>query len=135
MSEGQQNVAIAREGYAAFARGDVAGLLAMYSDDCAWDVGGPPDLPWAGTWRGKQGLMSLIEILDEELEFHAFEAVDFIGDGDKVVVTVTADNTVRRTGRRFVNHEAHVSTFRDGRCIHLRIYDDTAMAADAYRGT
>jgi ketosteroid isomerase-like protein len=41
---------------------------------------------------------------------------------------------VRSNGRKVVNHEAHVWTFRDGKLVHFQIYLDTAAAAAAYRG-
>jgi len=50
-----------------------------------------------------------------------------------VVSTVYAEATARDTGRAFVNHEAHVWTFRDGKVARCQVYLDTAATAAAHR--
>jgi ketosteroid isomerase-like protein len=47
---------------------------------------------------------------------------------------VYAEATSRDTGRAFVNHEAHVWTFRDGKLARFQSYHDTVAAAAAHRG-
>jgi ketosteroid isomerase-like protein len=59
--------------------------------------------------------------------------VVWTAQNDKVVSLVYAEATVRDTGRAFVNHEAHVWTFRDGKLARFQIYFDTAAAAAAHR--
>ena len=58
---------------------------------------------------------------------------EFIAQSDKVVALVYAEQAVRATGRTFVNHEAHVWTFRNGKVARFQIYYDTAAAAAAHR--
>lgn len=72
--------------------------------------------------------------LAENLDFQVFEPREFIAQGDKVVALVYAEATVRGNGRKAVNHEAHVWTFRDGKLSHFQIYLDTEAIAAAYRG-
>jgi hypothetical protein len=43
---GQENVQIVKGGYAAFARGDIQGLLALFAEDIKWITPGE-ELPWA----------------------------------------------------------------------------------------
>ena len=45
------NVTLVREGFAAFARGDMARMDQLLSDDVVWHVGG--NSKWAGAYAGK----------------------------------------------------------------------------------
>ena len=78
------------------------------------------------SWAGLSGLAST-------LDFTTFEPREFIAQNDKVVSLVYAEATVRNTGRAFVNHEAHVWTFRDGKLARFQVYLDTAATAAAHR--
>lgn len=131
----QENTRLAQDAYAAFGRGDMPALGEAMADDIEWVSPGEPGLdPMAGTYSGKEAVLGWFGTLAENLEFQVFEPREFIAQGDKVVSLVYAEATVRRNGRTFVNHEAHVWTFRDGKLAHFQIYLDTAAAAAAYRG-
>jgi ketosteroid isomerase-like protein len=130
----EENTQRAKEGYAAFMRGDIPAVLESLADDTEWVVPGPSDIPMAGAHQGKQAVLAFFGALGETLEFHIFEPREFIAQGDKVVALIHADATVRRTGRRIVQHEAHVWTFRDGKVARLQLFQDTAAAVAAFRG-
>jgi ketosteroid isomerase-like protein len=130
----EQNTQRAKEGYAAFMRGDIPAVLESLSDDTEWVVPGPSDIPVAGAHQGKQAVLAFFGVLGENVEFHVFEPREFIAQGDKVVALIYADATVRRTGRRIVQDEAHVWTFRDGKVARLQLFQDTATAVSAFRG-
>ena len=87
----------------------------------------------AGTFKGKEAVLAWFGGLASTLEFTTFEPREFIAQDDTVVSLVYAEATARNTGRTFVNHEAHVWTFRDGKLVRLRIYLDTAKTAAAHR--
>jgi ketosteroid isomerase-like protein len=130
----QANTQLAQDAYAAFGRGDMPALAEVMADDIEWvSPGDPGDDPLAGTYSGKDNVLGWFGKLAETLDFQTFEPRDFIAQGDKVVSTVYAEATVRSTGRSFVNDEAHVWTFRDGKLARFRIYFDTAAAAAAHR--
>ena len=129
-----ENTRLAQSGYEAFGRGDMAALAAMMADDIEWVSPGDPDHdPNAGTFKGKEAVLGWFSGLGSSLDFTTFEPREFIAQNDKVVSLVYAEATVRQTGRAFVNHEAHVWTFRDGKVARFQIYEDTAAAAAAYR--
>ncbi len=49
----QENLRVAQEGYAAFARGDIQALLNLYTEDVEYVIPGAPNIiPYAGTYRG-----------------------------------------------------------------------------------
>ena len=47
------NVGLVRDAYAALARGDAAAFAGLLTDDAELEIVGPPDLPFAGQWKGR----------------------------------------------------------------------------------
>jgi uncharacterized protein len=133
MSE-QENIQRVKDGYAAFMRGDIPAILDTLTDDTVWVSPGPADLPSSGTFRGKQEVVAFFTSLGETSEFQVFDPREFIAQGDKVVVLIHTESTIRRNGRKVVDDTAHVWTFRDGKTSHLQFYLDTEAVAAAYRG-
>src|SRR5580698_10008087 len=96
----EENVQSAKEGYAAFGRGDVPAILELLADDIEWIEPGPPDLlPAAGTYRGKEEVGRFFATIGENLDIHKFEPHEFIAQDDHVVVLVSTEATVKPTGR------------------------------------
>ena len=90
-----------------------AGPLA---EDVEWWVAGPPDaLPWAGTVQGYAGIVRWHEALNDAMDDERFEVVE-------------------ATGRPFESEVVRFWSFRDGRVVRVRSYDDTAAYLAAYRG-
>jgi uncharacterized protein len=112
-----------------------AGLLArsslfdLVAEDVEWYVLGSPDeLPWAGTFRGSDGVRRWMEVLDEHMEYERFEPLEFLADGDTVIEIVFAAGRARATGRSFQSEVVRIWTFRDGKAVRVRSFYDT----DAY---
>lgn len=133
MSE-QENVQQVQALYAAFDRGDIPALLGAFADDVEFVIPYPPDIPNGGTFHGKAGIQQWLGLTVENVQFKAFEPRAFIAQGDKVVVLLRAEATIKRTGRDIVNEAAHVWTLRDGKIARHQAYEDTAAVAAAYRG-
>jgi ketosteroid isomerase-like protein len=111
MSE-HPNVALMRDGYDAFAKGDLEALRQLWTDDIQWHEGGHTEL--AGTYRGPDAIFAffgrLIELTDGTLrvEPRALLADDTYGCAP---VTLTA-----RRGHRTVNALAvQLARFENGR--------------------
>jgi ketosteroid isomerase-like protein len=110
-------------------------LLALLDDDVEWWVAGPADrFPWAGTHRGPEGVRGWSALLDEQLEYDAFELVEAWQDGDTVIELVRASGTARETGKRFESEVVRLWTFHDGRVVRVRSYYDTANYLAAVGG-
>jgi uncharacterized protein len=130
----EENTSLVQSAYEAFGRGDMAALAEVMADDIEWvDSGDPDDDPNAGTFKGKEAVLGWFGGLASTRDYTTFEPREFIAQDDKVVSLVYAEATVRDTGRMFVNHEAHVWTFRGGKLVRVEIYLDTAAAAAAHR--
>ena len=129
----EENVQTAKEGYAAFGRGDVPAILELLTDDIEWIEPGPADvLPAAGTYRGKEEVAGFFATLGENLEIHKFEPHEFIAQGDHLVVLIHFESTVKRTGREVTGHEAQVWTFKGGKLARFEAFSDTAAGVAAY---
>lgn len=117
------NADIARQGFAAIARGDFDAITEFLDPEVKWHGGNPADgcqdrgqaLAWI---RGRGGRTS------EPLP----ELVDVVEAQDRVVVVMQPhptddDPQPRRT--------ANLATFRDGRAVEMVHYDDAADALAA----
>ncbi len=127
-----ENVTTAKEGYAAFGRGDVPAILDLLTDDVVWIEAGPADvIAAAGTYHGKDGVAEFFTSLGGSVDIHKFEPHEFIAQGDHVVVLIHSEATVKATGKTITDHLAHVWTFRGGKLARFEVFHDTAAAVAA----
>jgi ketosteroid isomerase-like protein len=110
------NVARLRDGYAAFAKGDLAALNDLFAEDLLWHTGGRSQI--AGDYRGREAVYRLVSKIMEitegsfQLDLHAVFADDEHG-----VALVVA--TASRGGRSITVNEAHVFHLRDGKVVEF----------------
>lgn len=130
----QDNEQVARQTYAAFVRGDIAGVTEHFADDIEWAPNYPAALPWAGTRRGKAAAAEFFPVLGQHIEFQRFDPHTFIAQGDMVVVLVHSEGTMLGSGRQFTYEEAQVATYRAGKMARFQTYGDPAVLVAAYRG-
>lgn len=110
-------------------------LFDLVADDVEWYVLGSPDeLPWAGTFRGSDGVRRWMEVLDEHMEYERFEPVEFFADRDAVIEIVFAAGRARSTGKAFESEVVRIWTFREGKAVRVRSYYDTGEYARALGG-
>jgi uncharacterized protein len=111
MSE-HSNVARIKDGYAAFAKGDLAALNDLFADDVLWHVEGRNQL--VGDYRGRDAVYAFFGRLMEVTEgtFHLDVHAVLADDAHGVALVVT---TASRAGRSVTTQNAHVFHLRDGR--------------------
>jgi uncharacterized protein len=127
----QENVQIVKEAYAAFGRGDMQGLLALFAEDIEWISPGE-GLPLAGTYRGLTGVADFFQKISEMLEFSLFEPREFVAQGDRVLVVGFDRGGVKATNRTFEGHWVMAFTVRDGKVTNVREYIDTLTLARGF---
>src|SRR5438270_8720930 len=110
MINDQTNVAVVQQAYEDFVRGDIPAVLEALTEDVQWTMQGPSVIPFAGTFRGREGIAQFFSLLFETLEFEQFEPRKFIGQGDTVVVVGYERDVVKQTGRGFEGQWAHIYT-------------------------
>lgn len=97
------------------------------ADSAEWWAAGSRDrLPWAGTWRGRDGIAQFFEALNRVMDYERFETEEYITEGGTVVAIIAAGGRAIATGRPFESHIVRVYTFEHGRIVRIRNYYDTA---------
>ena len=116
MSE-HPNVGRIKDGYAAFAKGDLAALNDLFAEDVLWHVSGRNQL--AGEYRGRDAVYGFFGRLMEVTEgsFHLDVRAVLADDAHGVALVVT---TGSRAGRSITTNDAHVFHLRDGK---IEVFD------------
>jgi ketosteroid isomerase-like protein len=135
----EKNLAIVQDIYAAFARGDIASVLARISDDAGeFSVisAEKTAVPWHLNGRGKEGAVRFFETLNRAVEFRAFEPRDLAATGDHVYATLRMEMRVRATGDALELAEVmHHFTLKNGLVVRWRASEDTKHTHDAFART
>jgi uncharacterized protein len=129
----QENLRVVKNGYAAFGRGDVPGLLALFAEDIEWHVPGK-GLPAAGDYRGRSGVADFFQKLAAAVEFLDFQPREFVAEGDNVLVIGSDRAKVKSTNRILEVNWVHAFTLRDGKVTKFREFTDTQAIAAAFEG-
>lgn len=129
------NIKIVQDLYAAFGRGDVAGLVAGMTADIDWQTLGPDkDYPTFGHRKGTAAVQEFFAQVAVTEEFSEFSPREFYPSGDKVFVLGSYAGKVKKTGRPFACEWAHVFTIAGGKVSKFREYTDTAQFVAGCRG-
>jgi limonene-1,2-epoxide hydrolase len=119
------NIEIATRLMQAFNDEGIEGVLPYYADDCeVYD----PDLPGNHTFRGKEGLRSVLDLMltgSEQTEIRDYE---LLPAGDRVVALNRTYFRGEGGGPEVEVRDAHTLTFRDGKVVYWRLYMDRTEA-------
>ncbi|HEY9022945.1 MAG TPA: nuclear transport factor 2 family protein [Burkholderiaceae bacterium] len=127
-------LALIRNVYAAFGRGDVPALLALTAPDVDWQFHGDRDAGYTGTVRGPAQLGEWFGAVAQEDDIQAFEPREFLAGPDHVTVIGHERTIARATGRVFETPWIHVWRVRDGVVAGFTGFFDTQAAAEARAG-
>jgi ketosteroid isomerase-like protein len=122
-------VALIRQAYAAYARGDTAAMLDLVHPDLEWtylDLSDTDPRPQVCHGRGELAA-ALAQQTERGLLSHLEEV---IGHGDKIVATVRTPGADAYRARQSDDRDYTLFTVRDGRIVALR---DCRDRADALR--
>lgn len=131
----QENVQVVKQAYDAITRGDLPGLLGRMTEDVEIRFPGPSAIPFAGTYRGHDGVGRFAKDLVDNIDWDTRELKprEFIAQGDQVVVLGDEQLVSKSTGRSWQTEWAMVWTMRDGKIALLREFHQTDAIAAAYR--
>jgi ketosteroid isomerase-like protein len=120
--------------YKALAANNLSKALSLLADDVLWEVAGPTDIiPWAGAWKGVQGVGQFFLLLSEGLSFEKLTPTRFIAQGNTVAVVLDGSGE-SRYGVPFSGGVVHWVTVRNGKISHLQYYRDTYPIIEAIYG-
>jgi ketosteroid isomerase-like protein len=124
------NVALVRAIYDAFAAGDVAGVLGRMSPGMVWNEA--ENYPYAdgNPYRGPQAIAAGVFVrLGSEWDGFAAVPDELLGAGDSVVVLGRYRGAFKATGRAQDAQFAHVWRVEAGKAAGFQQYTDTLQAA------
>jgi uncharacterized protein len=128
----QQNLLTVQRIYKAIAEGDIPARLNLVSDDFELCFFGPMTIPWAGTWRGKEGLEQYLSAIAKTIEIQIFVPESFISSDDQVVVLGRERCRLFSNGCIVETNWAHAWKLRDGLVCRHEEYSDTAAWVAAF---
>ena len=128
----QENLDLVQRAYEAWNRGDLETAFEFVDRDV--EVSVPPDLPDAGTYRGRAEIRRWVaEQLLQSLEGARAEPEKFLDAGDQVVVFVRYYGRGKASGIEVRGSivDAHVLTLRNSKIHKLQMYQGTETALEA----
>ena len=125
------NETMIREAYAAFGRGDFDGYLRACTDDWTFNVPGTSRV--AGSYRGREGLMQIVEKIGQIAGTTFVEEVHDVLANDEHGV-VLAIHRFEAGGRPREYRTAHVYHIRDGKLAECWEQPQDQAAFDAAWG-
>ena len=129
-----RNIETVQQIYAAVGRGDLSFILDQLEEDATWGIESVAgEVPAYGILRGKANIPKFFAAWAETGDFHTFNAHDFVAAGDHVFNHLQYDFKVKATGKVVKNFSMQHWTFKNGKLIRWRGYEDTAATRDAYR--
>jgi ketosteroid isomerase-like protein len=130
----EENKQLITQGYELFQRGDIDGLLATYADDIEWCSPEMDNVPFSGSYHGKDEVRQFFTDLSNAMVPLEFAPREMIAEGDKVMVLGHEAWSVRANNRRLEGDWAHVFTIRDGMVVAFQDYAHTAAVMTAFEG-
>lgn len=112
--------------------GQFAEAGALFSDDVHISFYGPSTVPHSGEYHGAEGVGKFFGIVGGTLDVEVFEPLEFIAEGDTVVVIGQERSRVKHNGAGFSVQWVQVWTVKGGRIVRLRDYFDTGTMAEAF---
>ena len=123
------NADVVKEGWDAFARGDLDAATATTSDSAEIVV--PESLPWGGTYTGPDGFKEMIGKFTSNFDEVSPAPQEFIeADDGHVVVTVKGAGTTK-SGNELTGDSLWLYKVDHGKIEHAEFYGDTATAVKA----
>jgi ketosteroid isomerase-like protein len=129
----QNNIALLRQAYDAYSKGDIQRVMGMFAQDIDWDIPEVEGLPFTGKRHGIDQVGEFFRLMGECQEAREFTPDQFIAQGDQVIVLGHCTFAVKATGTEYSDEWCHVFTVAGGRVTKFKEYSDTHKAAQAYQ--
>ena len=121
-----------KEGYAAFATGDVQKATEPFADDIRWEGSNSDRIPGSGTYTGPEEIISKAwAVIPQTWDEFSLAPDEFIEDGDTVVVLGHSTAKAKATGKEVKVPFVHVWRFEGDKVKRAQVLSDTAVIAEA----
>ena len=126
------NLQIVKEVYRLFGERNVPALISYFDNNIEFVRPGNADIPFAGTFRGHDGLIKMFTIISQSIRLKEFIPEKFFANDDMVVVLGSDTAEVIATGKSYTSTWVQAFTLKDGRIIHVQVYFDTLNIGKAF---
>jgi hypothetical protein len=126
--EQQRAIALLRNAYAAFNRNDIPAAVAGLDPNIEWTE--PAEFPGGGTYHGRSAVAGYLAHSRAGWTDGASEPVQFIVQGERIVVFVHAKFRTKDTPAWTEVNLADVYTFHQGTPVAMRAFADRNAALD-----
>lgn len=125
-------LAVVQRMLGAFGAGNMEELKTTLSADSTWVYHGPKEVPYAGTYVGKDEVVRFIGTIIQHTNIEGFGVDGFVAEGDKVVVLGHEKQLIKKNGLLLDQRWVMVYTVSNGLITHLDEFADTANAAKLF---
>jgi ketosteroid isomerase-like protein len=129
----QENVELFRQAAAAWDRGDLDGLLAVYDPDAEMDFVRFEGWVERPVFRGREEIRAFLEQWREAFVGYRFEVERYIDAGERVLALCSQSGSGVGGSGLAVMRLAQIATFKEGLVVRLENYSDRKQALEAVR--
>jgi ketosteroid isomerase-like protein len=129
----QANIALLKQAYDAFDKGDIPRLLGIFAQDIEWDTPEVEGIPFSGKRHGIDQVAEFFRVMGDCQEAREFKPDRFIAQDDQVIVFGHCTFLVKATKAEYNDEWCHVFSVAGGKVTTFKEYTDTHKAALAYQ--
>ena len=115
--------------YVAFGSGNMEALKETLAENTQWVYHGSTDIPYAGTYTGKEAVARFIMNIVSNVEILEFKPVSFISEGKQVVVIGSEKQKIKKNGQVLEQKWVQVYQVDNGLITSMEEFANTAHAA------
>jgi ketosteroid isomerase-like protein len=116
--------------------GDMESMGALMADHMVWQNEGDPDLPWIGTWEGKETIFGFLGDFSQNVQVTHWENQDAFASGDTVAVFGRMKLLLTGSGAKTDEFTfALRAKVRGGQVVLWNWFEDTYAVSQAFHAT
>jgi ketosteroid isomerase-like protein len=127
------NLQIVKEVYRLFADRDIPAVLNYFDKDIEFVRPGNADIPFAGTFKGRDGLIKMFTVINQSIRLKSFIPEHFFSNENMVVVIGSDTAEAIATGKSYTSTWVQAFTLKDQKIVHVQVYIDTQSIAKAFQ--
>ena len=127
------NLQIIQQMYKNFAEKNMEAVLGCFDKEVVWIRPGEPEIPFAGVFKGVEGLVKMFTIVAQTVKINVFNPKKFLVQDDLVAVIGDDQADVIATGKSYRSEWVYLYTLKDYKIIHVQVYIDPLEVAKAFR--